>query len=972
MPTETQTDPRNNFVPRFLPWLLAVAMLALYWLTLNYSVSLFNWSAVSKISGWTWRPEVLNPLTFLATYPFRWLPAAAVPSALDIFSALCASLTLCLLARTVALLPHDRTEAQRVRESSDFSILTTRSAWLPPLLAVLICGLQLTFWERATNFTGEMFDLLLFAFVVLSLAEYRLDEREWRLFLAAFVFAAGMTNDWGMVAFFPLFLVAIVWLRGLGIFNLRFLSRMALCGLAGMLFYLLLPVLTVISGGTPFTFWELLKLNLSPQYGVVKIFMGTLAHPQSNMELLSLLLAYFMPVFLMAIRWKPSFGDRSKIGSSLASFIFHLIHGVFLLVCLWLVFDPPFSPRQRGFGLTSYYLIAMCAGYYSGYFLLIFGKQIANARRRPRREPASVQWQNRVVVAGIWLLGGATVAGLIYRNTPQIRATNDGTLQRYGSFVASELPRAGGYLMSDDPQRLTLVQSALARDGRVRDFVPLETQSLVVPAYHRFLHRNFPLKWPELVSPTQTNTLNPVGLIVVVTKLSQTNDFYYLHPSFGYYFEQFYLEPHGLAYKMKVMPEDTQLPPPPDKNLIAENENFWSQTGAGELAAIQSTATPPNSYKPQTLGARLLKNLHAPREQNLNAVAAGAYYSRDLDLWGVKLQCAGELEKAAACFENAQKFNPDNQVAQINLDFNKKLRAGEKMAVDLSKTTADQFGKFSTLNDVLNADGPFDEPSFCFANGLILAADNGFFRQALADFTRVRSFDPDYLPARMWVGRIYVMSHLPRPALDELREPLADPNKFSLNETNQTELNLIAAAAYFQETNLVRGAELLEKEISWHPDNSTLLAVSAQAFLLHGMFSNALKVVDRRLRLAPDDPDPLFSRGYICIQLKDYDGAIANLNRVLAIQPTNNDALYNRAIANLNAGRLDAARADYSRLQKLFTNSFQVAYGLGDIAWQQHDTNEAVRNYQIYRATVGDTNSAEAKTVLERLRELKK
>ena len=94
------------------------------------------------------------------------------------------------------------------------------------------------------------------------------------------------------------------------------------------------------------------------------------------------------------------------------------------------------------------------------------------------------------------------------------------------------------------------------------------------------------------------------------------------------------------------------------------------------------------------------------------------------------------------------------------------------------------------------------------------------------------------------------------------------------------------------------------------------------------MFSNALKTVDRKLRLAPDDPGPLFSRGYICIQLKDYDGAIAALDRVLAIQTTNNDALYNRAIANLDAGRLDAARADYFRLQRIFTNSFQVAYGL--------------------------------------------
>ena len=51
-----------------------------------------------------------------------------------------------------------------------------------------------------------MFNLLLFAFVIWSLLEYRLDEHEGRLFLAAFVYGAGMTNDWAMVCFFPSFL----------------------------------------------------------------------------------------------------------------------------------------------------------------------------------------------------------------------------------------------------------------------------------------------------------------------------------------------------------------------------------------------------------------------------------------------------------------------------------------------------------------------------------------------------------------------------------------------------------------------------------------------------------------------------------------------------------------------------------------------------------------------------------------------
>ena len=76
MANETRNDPRKNFAPRFLPWLLALAALVVYWLTLNHWVSLANLQPVAKISGWTWQPELYNPLLFLVTLPFRWLPAA--------------------------------------------------------------------------------------------------------------------------------------------------------------------------------------------------------------------------------------------------------------------------------------------------------------------------------------------------------------------------------------------------------------------------------------------------------------------------------------------------------------------------------------------------------------------------------------------------------------------------------------------------------------------------------------------------------------------------------------------------------------------------------------------------------------------------------------------------------------------------------------------------------------------------------
>ena len=76
-------------------------------------------------------------------------------------------MSLALLARSVALLPHDRTHDQRQKERSEFSLLSIRAAWLPPVLAALVCGLQLTFWENATGCaSAEMFDLLLFAYVI--------------------------------------------------------------------------------------------------------------------------------------------------------------------------------------------------------------------------------------------------------------------------------------------------------------------------------------------------------------------------------------------------------------------------------------------------------------------------------------------------------------------------------------------------------------------------------------------------------------------------------------------------------------------------------------------------------------------------------------------------------------------------------------------------------------------------------------
>jgi len=985
MTTRMRTDPRKNFTPRFLPWLLTVAAFAFYWLTLNRWVSPFPLGVESfnpptsvnsllfmaNIAGWNWQPQVFSPLAFLVTGPFRWLPAPQIPLALNLFAAACAALTLGLLARSVALLPHDRTDAQRRREHSDFSFLTLRSAWLPPVLAVLVCGLQMTFWENATNYTGEMFDLLPLAFVIWSLLEYRMDQREGRLFLAAIVFGASLANNWATVGWIPAFVAAIVWVRGLSFFRLRFLRRMLLCGLLGMLFYLLLPSLAVFPGkALTFSFWEVLKSNLASQYGLLKALFLFCLHPQGRLELAALVLAYLIPVVAMAIRWKPSFGDHSPLGMMLTTFLFHLVCAAFLFLLVWMAFDPPFSPRRIGSGfplLTLYYLGALCVGYFSGYFLLIFGKEPSSRLQVPRPEP--FQFLNPFVVVGVWMFAMVAVAGLLYRNVPQIRDANGDTFRKYASFMEKDLPPSGGILLSDDLFRLYLVEAALVRDGRAKDFVPVDTRSLYWPAYLRFLHDKFPQKWPEMVSATETRLVNPLGLITVLTMLARTNELYYLQPSFGYYFEQFYLEPHGLVYKLKTLPDDTGLPLLPDKDQISQNEAFWSGLETQAFPPIERTVRPPDQNAPRSWGERLLMKFHVSREPDQNAAMTGTLYSRSLDFWSVQLQRANELEKAAAGFDWAIKVNPNNFVASINLEFNRDLRAGNSAPIDLAKTTSDRFGKFHNWDEVLNGNGPFDEPSFCFVYGRELAAQNKLLRQAAAQFERARELAPDNLAVRFWLAQVYILSRQPDRALKALRDPLEHLDKFSFLQDDGTQLNLIVATAWFQKGDLTRGTQLLEAEIARHPTDDNLLKAAMQTYVANGLLTNALTIVDRKLRRTPDDPVWLFNKGYISIQLKAYDDAIDALSRALSIQ-TNDIALFDRAVAYLNSGRLDDARADYKALAHSVTNSYQIPYGLGEIAWRKQETNEAIKNYELYLANA-NTNTDEATNVIRRLRELK-
>ncbi len=848
---------------------------------------------------------------------------------------------------------------------------------------MIFAGWQLAFWENATSFSGESFELLWFAVILWQLLEYRLDESEARLYFAAFLYGACFVQNWALLGFLPVFLAMLIWLRGLGFFSLHFLTRITLWGLGGLMLVLLVlvPLAAKFSGAVPLGVWLAIKANLRVDWQVA----GLLARVDFRHDLALISLTSLLPALLMAIRWSPGFGDNSRLGSGLVTYMMHLVHAVFLGLLAWVMFDPPISPRRlmqelgmNVSALTFYYLVALCIGYYCGYFLVVFGKPPVPTRRNARPEPAlpkPLLWLCPGIVAAELVLLAILAGLLLYRNAPIVRAVNGDSLMKFAQFTTERLPREGAILLcdsdgpsADQPIRSFLVQAELAREGRSQNFPVVDTHVLDFPPYQNFLHQRFPKVWPQIVTTNDVRLLPWPRLVELVSQLSTNQQVCYVNPSFGYYFERFYQEPHGLVYAVKPLPADTMLPPVLATNLIAENEAFWTRVLASSRPAIEAALHPVDFTMAGGLVGWLMMHLHISSESNPNAVLAGAYYSRSLNFLGVQVQRAGELEPAATLFSDAGALNTNNVVANINLAFNKNLRAGTPSVVELARVTSDQFGRYHDWNEVLAANGPFDETSFCFEYGATLMQDR-WLRQAAAQFNRVRQLAPDNLTARLFLAAIYLTYHHPDQALETLHDPLTRPFRFALTEFNSTDLNVLAATAHFQKNEPADGAALLESEMSRHPDNEVLLLVSAQVFNRAGLYTNALHAIDRKLARSPNDPVWLYGKGRVCAQIGAYDDAVAAFSRFLLLETNHPDALFRRAVAYLQTDHLEAARADFGQLQATHTNAFQVAYGLGEIAWRQHQTNEALRNYRIYLANA-PTNAAELKTAREHVTQL--
>jgi tetratricopeptide (TPR) repeat protein len=430
-----------------------------------------------------------------------------------------------------------------------------------------------------------------------------------------------------------------------------------------------------------------------------------------------------------------------------------------------------------------------------------------------------------------------------------------------------------------------------------------------------------------------------------------------------------------MDYELKRYPTNEAIasPPPLSDSVFAENENFWKEHDA-QLRALLPAITTPASDKDMTARQRWMDAMHIPFEKNFEALNLGNLYSRALNTWGVQAQRIGKLEAAGAHFDEAVELYSDNVVARENSDFNKKLRAGQRVAMEDPSAFEQRFGKFSSWEQILIANGTFDEPTGCLAQGIVFARGR-LDRQAAQYFERSLALAPDSLLARLWLARVYLILAVVDkdfgmkafPLLDQLK---ARASSFSDAAISPFDVFQLELAANYVNGRPAAVRHLVNTAVSHDPPDDTMLNVTAQMATFYRDFTNALLVVDRQLQLAPNSVANLMNKGFLQIQLSNFDGAIPPLSTVISLQPTNSQAIYFRAAAYLAENKLDDAQRDLETLQKANPTASPIYRGLADVATRRNDTNAAVHYYQL-ALTNSVPNSPEARFEEDRIKKLK-
>jgi tetratricopeptide (TPR) repeat protein len=686
-----------------------------------------------------------------------------------------------------------------------------------------------------------------------------------------------------------------------------------------------------------------------------------------------------LPLLFASVNW-PSFeGDLNAGAHNLTRGLFRFIHIVFLGLTVLMFFTTNYSPNPQRMGLPGLlsfnYLAALSVGYFSGYVLVVFGQQVIH---RWARATGILLGINRVVVVALWAAAVALPVMLFVKNRPHVQAINSEVIPEFAKLMVQAVPEKQTFLLGDDPIRLHLAAAALQKEGKLDQFVVIETQSLPYPPYLRFLAQRYPTIRSMGVDPDKIpNLISTEQLADLVFHIAQHAPVYYLHPSVGYFFERSHMVPRGLGGDIQPYTtiSNAVLVQVMNPGEIRTNQAFWRAAKAEVLA-------------PLTNAAKL----------SSDASRLAVFYSQDLNDWGVELQKSGTIFKdtnmlrdAGDQFADALLLNPQNFLARFNMQYNARLRGLPPPPAAGQMVSAEELSsRVGNWLPLLNTDGLPDEPDLDLKIGRQMAQSRDLFQSAQF-FQRCLQLRTNNLEAELDLAKTYI--DLGQYTLDQALEIIRQIRARSA--TVSEEVVRVEATAYTKQGRLEEADDLLAREQAKHPKEEKFLAVLVQYYRVMGYsamhsgradlsqkyFLKSLNAIQEQLQAlnspsAPSSsataiPETMLVKAELQMLLKQYDQAIDTLTRLVQLDPKSPLPLLNRAIAQLQEGKLEAAKTDYLTLAKLASDnpSYMVYYGLADIAQKQANKPDAIKYFKLYKE-YAPRGTPEYTNVLQQLQKL--
>lgn len=920
-----------KYLVRHFAFWLGVAALVIYCLTLSSGMTIASLDLSAKLCGWDWRPWIGQPLLWVLTLPLRVLPEAWVPVGLNLFAAGCAAGVLGLLAASLELLP--------------WSIPPLKvSGWrfrLPILLALIVCGLEINFWQHATQATGEMLGLLLFAGSLWCLLKSRAHQDIRWLHIAALVWGLGMAENWMMMLAWPL-MIAIVWaLHRFEFWNWRFLLRLAGWGAAGYSIVLLPPLINGVLPNSPLSFkdaWLTAGEQIWHTWQGLFVYFVVI-HRATGLILLGFYLLPLLSLAWILCRHEDEPANQPTL-DQLQIFLFRVLRFGLLLACLWVALDPVPGPRnilknqiQFAQPLLSFdYLIALGAGLLAGN-LLLAGQRKTTPTPRPIYLDYLFFWQERVTPVLIAFASIAITTLLISRNFSPVTQANRFPLKQYGEFIGRSLPSGGGVVLSDFSDRLAVFREAQAHHPEWRGWVPVEVGALTLPEYRSWLAR----RYPEISVPAPgRRDLGPAELRTWIDRLASSNRVYYLQWSSGFLFEAFYLEPAGAVYQLKPFVTDTVRPPPLAREIISENQKIWNEAQS-QIEALNQSA----KKIPSPLAARIAAELNLAPPPFPQGDLLRSWYSMALNGWGVQLQWAGQFAEARNRFADAIVLSQTNWIARFNLLCNSNLQAGGAMNIAAAEKLSEKIPGIGAAKSLLGRFGPVDEPAFCYTLGNIFSTAK-LPRLAMQQFERCAELAPAETAPKFSLISLYAHTGLSGRATNMIEFVRSETRNLPLISEERLRLALAEAEFHWLQKNPERAREIVDELIGIHSENILGLESVVKQIISFRDFVSADAQFSRHLERSPNNPFLLHTRSELLIQCGKPEAAIAGLNRVLEL--TNYPpARFNRAIAYLRVSDFAAAQRDFLALTNAALDAPAIEFGLAESALGFGETNMAVQ-----------------------------